>query len=241
MKFLELGTQRKIYNLIAKSPGLHLSKIAEVLNIRISIAEYHLQQMEKDGIISSIVEKGYKRYYIEDFKVGIRDKRILKTRQKIYTLIANNPGLHLSKIADLLNIRISLAEYHLQYMEKDKLISIIREKGYKRYYIEDSGVGSKDKKLLSLFRQETPLKIVLFLLKHPQSKHKEIADNLGLSTSTLSYHLNKLVRHGIVSEPVVGEVKGYNIINKKEISAILRRYQLQRLIEKFTETWDDFY
>ena len=56
MKFLELETQRKIYNLIAKNPGLYLSKIVEILNLRIQQAEYHLNQMEKDGLVTVIRE-----------------------------------------------------------------------------------------------------------------------------------------------------------------------------------------
>ncbi len=239
MKFLELEMKRKIYKLIAKTPGLHISKITELLNIKLSIVEHHLQQMEKDELISSITEKGYKRYYIIEIKHGIRDKRILETRRKIYNLIADNPGLHLSKIAELLNIRLSHAEYHLQHMEKNESISIIREKGYKRYYLGDNKVSREDKKLISLFRQELPLEIVIFLIKHPNSKHKEIADHLGLSASALSYHLNKLVKKGIVGEPVSGEIKGYYIINKKDINAILRKYKLQKIINQFTETWED--
>jgi len=239
MKFLELEIQRKIYNLIAKNPGLDLSKIAQILNIRASQAGYHLQLMEKDGLISVIKEAEYKRYYIGDFRAGIQDRRILRTRRKIYDLISKNPGLHLSKIAEILNIRISLAEYHFQQMEKDKLITAIKERGYKRYYVEDSEVGTKDKKILSLFRQEIPLKIVLFLLRYPNSRHKEIAENLGLTTSALSYHLNKLVKYAIVNAPASGEEKGYNIINKKEIVTFLRKYQLQVVIDRFTETWED--
>ena len=239
MKFLELEVQRKIYNFIAKNPGMHLSKIAQALNIRVSQAEYHLHLMEKERLVSTLKEYDEVRYYLEDFTAGVRDKRILRTRRKIFDLIARNPGLHLSRIAELINIRVSLAEYHLKYMERDELITSIKEKGYKRYYIMDSSVGVKDKQIISLFRREIPLKIVLFLLKNPNSRHKEIADGLGLTTSALSYHLGILVRYGIVSEPISGEDKGYNIINKKEISALLRRYQLQTVIERFTEAWEN--
>ena len=80
---------------------------------------------------------------------------------------------------------------------------------------------------------------MLFLLKNPNSRHKEIADNLGLTTSALSYHLNKLVKHEIVNAPVTGEEKGYTLRNKKEIIAFLRRYQLQTVMKRFTETWED--
>jgi len=86
----------------------------------------------------------------------------LKTRKKIYKLISKNPGLHLSMIADLLNMRISLVEYHLSYLEKNELIVARKEQYYKRYYVKDR-VGTRDKKVMALLRQEMPLRIVLFL------------------------------------------------------------------------------
>jgi predicted transcriptional regulator len=240
MKFSELELQRKIYNLIARHSGIRHSKILEALGIETAFAESILQQMENDGLITIIHDEGDQRYYIEERKEGLRGKRISLIKKKIFDLIEQNPGLHLSKIAEMLNIRISLVEYHLQYMEKEGRISCIKEKGYKRYYSKESDVGANDKKTLSLLRQETALKIVLFLLKNPNSRHKDIAEHMDLATNALSYHLNKLVEEGIVAAPVPGEEKGYTIVNRKEIIAFLRRYQLQTVVDRFTETWDDF-
>ena len=92
--------------------------------------------------------------------------------------------------------------------------------------------------LVKIFRREFPLKIVLFLLKNPNSKHKDICENLSITSSLLSYHLNKLADQGIVDIPTSGE--GFKIRNKKEIVMILRRYQLRSILERFTDTWDNF-
>jgi len=53
-EILELETRRKIYELIEKNPGLHLSKIAELLKMRVSLAEYHLLFLEKKDTIETI-------------------------------------------------------------------------------------------------------------------------------------------------------------------------------------------
>ena len=46
-------------------------------------------------------------------------KKLDRERQiEIYRVIAKNPGIHLSKIAELLNISVALADYHLYYMEE---------------------------------------------------------------------------------------------------------------------------
>ena len=239
MKFLELEIQRKIYNLVAKHQGLTLKEITSQLRFKPAQVEYHLSLMEKDGLLISITETNEKQYYVEKSWFG-HEQLILKTRKRIYDLLLQNPGLHLSKIASLLHIRVSLAEYHLQDMENDGLIVATKENGFKRYCAEETKLGVDEKKILFLFRQEIPLKIVLFLLKKPNARHKDIADALKLDTNALSYHLNKLKNQGIVNDPDFSEEKGYVIVHVEKIRLLLRKYQLETVVDRFTETWDDF-
>ena len=140
----------------------------------------------------------------------------LETRRKIYDLVSRNPGLHLSKIAELLKMRISLVEYHLLFLEKHQVVRGVKETGYIRYYIEGA-VGTSDKKILSLLRQEIPLRVILFLLKDDNSQHKDILKNVDVSPSTLSYHLKKMMDYGIIYVNTYGENRGYSISNKEEI------------------------
>ena len=163
----------------------------------------------------------------------------LETRRKVCDLLSKNPGLHLSKIAEMLNIRISLAEYHLLYMERNNIITAVAEKGYKRYFIESSMIGSKDKRTLAILRQENPLKIVLFLLENPNTIHKEILEKFDISKSTLSYHLKKLVKKGIISIQILSKEKTYKVINEKEIINLLIRFKPYAVLESFKDIWRD--
>lgn len=236
----EVEIQRHICDIIAQHPGIHLSKIAELLKMNIIMVEQYLTQLERDGTITSVETEGYKRYYLEEKTTGIRDIRIKETRKTIYDLIVVNPGLHLSKIAEKLNMRLSLAEYHLQSMEKNHLITAVKDVGYyKRYYIAGDEVGVEKRKIVSLLREEIPLKIVLYLLKHTNAKHKEILENFEITSSTLSYHLNKLVKHGVINVPTYGTEKGYSLRNKSEIIMLLKKYRLIPLAKSFSDIWDD--
>ena len=87
----------------------------------------------------------------------------LKTRKKIYDYILKYPGLHLRELCRQLNIPKSSLEYHLNYLKKNDLVSFIPEKHYKRYYIKEK-IGKNDEKLIKLFRQKVPRKIILLLL-----------------------------------------------------------------------------
>ena len=163
-----IEAQKKIYNLIARNPGLHLSKIAELLNMKISEVAYHLECLGKNKSIRVHKDSSIERYYIYHHKVKTRDKRSLETRQNIYTIIAKNPGLHLSKIAEFLDMSVPLTDYHLNYMEKKGEIIVLKDaKGYfKRYYIAESGIDNREKKILEMLGKKIPLQIILSLLKH---------------------------------------------------------------------------
>jgi len=162
----------------------------------------------------------------------------LETRRKIYDIISKNPGLHLSKIANLLSMRISHVEYHVNYLEKHEIITIEKSTGYKRFYIKGT-IGVQDKRYLSILRQKTILHIVLFLLKSDTVQHKDILENVAVSPSTLSYHLKKLVKYNIIDVQRYGENKGYELKNREEIIAWLIQYKPFDLYEGFVDVWTD--
>jgi len=162
----------------------------------------------------------------------------LEIRRKIYDLIKKNPGIHLSKIPEILGIRKSLVEYHLLFMLRTKVINASKELGYSRFYVSGE-VGVKNKKILSILRQEIPLLIVLYIIKNEKAKHKELIEHFKIPASTLSYHLNKLCNKEVVYVTRSGEDKGYSIINREEILKILIQYKPYNLIDDFKDVWSD--
>ena len=162
----------------------------------------------------------------------------LETRRKIYDIVNKNPGLHLSKISETLNMRTSLAEYHLRYLEKHDIITVDKETGFPRYYIKGK-VETKTKHYSSVLRQKTIMSIVFLLLKNDTIQHKEILENIDCAPSTLSYHLNKLVKYDIIEVQRYGDNRGYKIKNKDEIINWLIKYKPFDLYEGFTNVWAD--
>lgn len=160
----------------------------------------------------------------------------LEIRKKIYNLLLVNPGLNLSKIAQLLDISVSLADYHLYFMEDNGLIIIEKEAGYKRYYLKGK-VSGEEKKILSLLHQDTPLNVVLFLLYQPFSKPKEIRDNLRISPALLTYYLRKLKKHGVVAEGVGDQNNTFYVVKEKKVVALLIQYKPNVLLQRFKDTW----
>jgi len=162
----------------------------------------------------------------------------LEIRRKIYNVIKRDPGLHASKIAEIMVIKGQLADYHLQYLEKKEIITAIKEGGYRRYYVKGT-LGAKDKRRISILRREVPLRIVLFLLKNQNSQHKDILQHIDIAPSTLSYHLKNLEKHDIIAVRSIEGQKRYKVLNEEEITEHLIRYKPYTRIESLKDTWID--
>ena len=162
-----------------------------------------------------------------------------ETRKKLFHVISKYPGLNLSRISEMLNLSVPLLLYHLRYLEKYELITVEREKGFSRCYAKGD-VGVNDRKKLSILQQETPLRIVVYLLKYPYSRHKDILNNFAMSKSTLSYHLTKLVNHEIITVHSLDGEQRYVVINEKEINKLIIKYRPSRVALGLKDTWVDF-
>jgi len=117
----------------------------------------------------------------------------LETRRTIYDFIMKYPGLHLREISRRTNIPLSSLKYHLNYLEKLDLFISKADHRYKRYYIAKT-VGKKDKEILNLLRQETPLRIVLMLLSPGPGqifKDKEIQKEAYCKHATFEKNYSK--------------------------------------------------
>ena len=186
----------------------------------------------KSEITKNVRDMGEKESSVQIYDKLIlgQDRRTMETRGRIYDLISKNPGLHLSKIADILNMSEQLAEYHLIYMIKNNLIIDTKDEGghYKRFYLKDGNIGIKDKKKLSILRQKKLLKIISILLKHHNLQHKELVSYLNIPPSTLSYQLNKLIESEIVIVTPYGEEKGYALKDENEIIWLIDKYNLEK-------------
>ncbi len=88
----EVTTRRRVFDLVQSFPGLHQREIARQLDLRASHAEHHLRYLQRAGLVTTIEEGAYRRYYartegesgVARDEVGAADKRALALlRQKV--------------------------------------------------------------------------------------------------------------------------------------------------------------
>lgn len=87
----------------------------------------------------------------------------LKARREIYDFILKNPGLHIREISRQMNIPKTTLTYHLKYLIKEEIVKERFEGGLKRIYIKEE-LGSRDKEIINLLRQDIPSKIFIYFI-----------------------------------------------------------------------------
>ena len=162
-------------------------------------------------------------------------------RKKIYDIILENPGLHFSKIAELLQSRPSVAEYHLTYMEKNKIIFSVKKEGeyYRRYYLNESELGVQDKIIMSFLRQEKFLYIISIFLRKDKLRHKDILKHMDITSSTLSYYINRLIKYKIIESSSSEEEPGYKLVDRKRVIYLIFKYQIHKMLDDFRDIWEE--
>lgn len=131
----------------------------------------------------------------------IRREDVLRneTRRKIFEYISQNPGVHLRGIMRDLGLTPNEVYYHLGVLEKFRLIECQRLNSSVIYY--PRGLGRRARKLglarLAL-RSSMAKEVVRYVLDNPGSDVAEIAASLGVDKRLVDYHVNKLVRAGLL-------------------------------------------
>ena len=164
-------------------------------------------------------------------------------RKRIYDFILSSPGCHLREIQRRLGIPLGTLEYHLKYLVDREFVNVREEGGYKRYYPVGT-MRTVDKSILSILRQDIPRRLVMHLLLHPNSRFGELAAEFDIAPSTLSFHLSKLLRAGIVTRTRSGRESIYRVEREHEVAMVLiahRRSFLDALVDSFVGTWTDLH
>jgi predicted transcriptional regulator len=163
----------------------------------------------------------------------------LESRKRIFDFLQASPGTHFRELTRQLSLPTGVIAYHLKYLEDAEMIVGKIEGRYKRYYLVGK-MGSKDKKLMSVLRQEIPRRILMHLIMNPGSTHKAIMDLFSISPSTLSFHIKKLVDIGAITKVKEGREHKYFVVDEEEVAKALISYKrsfLDSVVDSFTNTW----
>lgn len=141
------------------------------------------------------------------------DEILESPKSGILKFIIANPSSHLRKIKNNLGYSMGTVQYYLAILEKEGKIKSVKTKFYKNYY----HISESDEEILSVLNLNSPRNIVMYLIQHQPSTHQDIAKGIGLSSSTISWHMKRLLALQIIQKEYSGKFTVYSLKNKDSV------------------------
>ena len=150
-----------------------------------------------------------------------------ETADRILQFIQNNPGCHLRGIKDMIQISQGTVQYHTDKLEKMGRITSTTTGLYKHYF--PVGVfQNNEKEILQILSQETTRQILMYIVEQKSPTQTDIVNSVGISASSVNWHMKRLVEFRLVEEIKEGKYKRYQLhdrkVSSKYITALMRNY-----------------
>ena len=166
----------------------------------------------------------------------------VEARKKIYENVNSSPGLHFRELQRRTDLAVGSLQYHLDYLVKVHLVKVQKEGKFIRYYSIRGKQLGEDTKAMSMLRQESIRKIILFLLEKKRANNLKISAAIGLSPSTTSGYLTKLTEGEFVEKKQSGRQSYFCLINPEQMKNILIEHRgsfLDSVVNSFVEIWEE--
>lgn len=163
----------------------------------------------------------------------------LDTRKEIFEHVQANPGIHFSQLKRDLDMETGLLQHHLRTLEDQDILTSEDHQGKRRLFVAQE-LDEEERAILSLLRYETTRHILLFLLEKNTARNRAIAEELGVSPATVSWHVSRLVEDGIVSEVQDGRTTRYTVTDEELTMQLLVRYKesfVDRAVDNILDFW----
>ena len=147
----------------------------------------------------------------------------LPLRKRITEYIRRNPGVHFRQVSRDLDLAIGQLDFHLNALIKGEVLVKQVVSGNTRYYVRDK-FSKDERKAMSVLRREIPRGIVLFLMDNPGSTPTLILGSFSFTSATLSYHLKRLERYGILRAEQSGRERHYFVDDPELVRSLLVLY-----------------
>jgi DNA-binding transcriptional ArsR family regulator len=123
-----------------------------------------------------------------------------KTRKAVYDIVTERAGITANGISALAGIGYTTVMYHLRRLMTEGMV-VESGEGHNRLYYKNGGEVSRDEReLVAIGRDPQAMRLLNFISEHPWSYRAEIASAMGVSTTTINWHLKKLVKSGLIVE-----------------------------------------
>lgn len=132
-------------------------------------------------------------------------------RARIYGYICQNPGIHLRGLSSEMQVKLGTLRYHLSVLQHTHKIAVSSDNASIRFYENSGTYSTEEQHILKHLRNETTKKILAVLLDRPMATRQDIADAVGVSGPSVSWHMKRLEEDHIVHPRRDGRLTAYEI------------------------------
>ncbi|HUI00872.1 MAG TPA: winged helix-turn-helix transcriptional regulator [Nitrososphaerales archaeon] len=180
-----------------------------------------------DGRAGLIAHTSYRpgpRGYLSTYDDFTRPKSGLTRRGLVYEYVRAHPGIHVRGMAKDLGIGTGDLQYHLFWLEKYGYVKT-KKSGFYRFVYPTMMFKESQEVLLGVLSQETPREILLSLIRSPTMTQGDLARALAHSQPTISWHMERLVRMGLVSKSRTKKGVIYEVVaDREDVLSLVRTY-----------------
>lgn|GEM_PF-447039 len=141
-------------------------------------------------------------------KWGVLDNN---TRLKLYEFIEKHPGVYFRQLVKRTEMNKGTVEYHLKKLKAQNKIISYNGDGKLRFFLNRNTYGKDEQIVIAALGNDMRRKILIGILSNQYINNKTLAENIGVSASTISYHISHLKKEGIVKSDENGKYKNYSI------------------------------
>ncbi|GEM_PF-3237921 len=122
------------------------------------------------------------------------------TRKAIFEAVCKCPGLGVHVIAERAGVSYSTATYHLERLVAAGMI-VMTPDGNKLCYYKNGGAFTEaERRILPLVKNDEAAKLLEAILDTPGTYRAELAERLGVTATTINWHLRRLREAGLIDE-----------------------------------------
>jgi predicted transcriptional regulator len=145
-----------------------------------------------------------------------------ENRRMIFETVKANPGIYFNDLSRVTGVNRGTLKYHLVILKLNKKISTMSTGGSDRYFENNGYYNTIERILFRCLREETSRMILELIFEKPDISQKEIAEWIGISGPSASWHMATLNRDGIVIARRVGRQVQYRL--SKIADPVLRKF-----------------
>jgi len=154
----------------------------------------------------------------------LKDDDIEGNTKRALQFIQESPGCHLRRIRQELRVSMGTAQYHLGLLEKAGKITSNRH-GLFRYYFPVGIFQDNEKNLLEVLSHETARDILMFIIEQKNPTQTDIANRIGVSAASASWHVRRLSEFGMITEVREGKFKRYQLReDPRHLVSLMKNY-----------------